>query len=40
MILASIAGLIYGRVFWKSSTLLSSAALHALVNSLRHTFFL
>ena len=40
MILASIAGLIYGRVFWKSSSLLSSAALHALVNSLRHTFFL
>jgi membrane protease YdiL (CAAX protease family) len=40
MILASIAGMIYGRVFWKSSSLLSSAALHALVNSLRHTFFL
>jgi hypothetical protein len=40
MILASIAGVIYGRVFWKSSSLLSSAALHALVNCCRHTFFL
>ncbi|HOK47403.1 MAG TPA: type II CAAX endopeptidase family protein [Bryobacteraceae bacterium] len=39
MILASIAGFIYGKVFWKSSTVLSSAGLHALVNTVRHTFF-
>ncbi len=40
MILATIAGFIYGKVFWKSSTILSSAGLHALVNAVRHTFFL
>ncbi len=40
MILATIAGFIYGKVFWKSSTVLSSAGLHAFVNSIRHTFFL
>lgn len=39
MILATIAGFIYGKVFQKSSTILSSAGLHALVNSVRHTFF-
>jgi membrane protease YdiL (CAAX protease family) len=39
MILATIAGFIYGKVFWKSSTVLSSAGLHAFVNSIRHTFF-
>ncbi len=39
MILATIAGFIYGKVFWKSSTVLSSAGLHAMVNSIRHTFF-
>lgn len=39
MILATIAGFVYGKVFWKSSTILSSAALHAMVNSVRHTFF-
>lgn len=40
MILATIAGFIYGKVFWKSSTVVSSAGLHAFVNSIRHTFFL
>jgi membrane protease YdiL (CAAX protease family) len=39
MILATIAGFIYGKVFWKSDTVLSSAGLHAFVNSIRHTFF-
>lgn len=39
MILATIAGFVYGKVFWKSSSLLSSAGLHAVVNSIRHTFF-
>jgi membrane protease YdiL (CAAX protease family) len=40
MILASIAGFVFGKVFWKSSTILSSAGLHAMVNSVRHVFFL
>ncbi len=40
MILASIAGFVFGNVFWKSSTILSSAGLHAMVNSVRHAFFL
>ncbi len=40
MILATIAGFAFGKVFWKSSTILSSASLHALVNSVRHAFFL
>ncbi len=39
-IIASIAGFVFGGVFWKSSTILSSAGLHALINALRHTFFL
>jgi membrane protease YdiL (CAAX protease family) len=39
MILATIAGFVLGRVFWKSSSIWSSAALHALVNASRHTFF-
>ncbi len=38
MILATIAGYIYGKVFQKSSTVLSSAALHALVNTARRFF--
>ncbi len=38
MILATIAGFAFGEVFWKSSTILSSAGLHALVNSTRHLF--
>jgi membrane protease YdiL (CAAX protease family) len=39
MLLATIAGFIYGKVFQRSSTILSSASLHALVNAVRHTFF-
>lgn len=39
MILATIAGFIFGKVFWKSSTIFSSAGLHALVNSVRHALF-
>lgn len=39
MLLATIAGLGYGLVFQRSSSVLASAFLHALVNSVRHTFF-
>jgi membrane protease YdiL (CAAX protease family) len=39
MILASIAGFVFGLVYWKSSSILSSAGLHALVNATRHVFF-
>ncbi len=39
MILATIAGFVFGEVFWKSSTILSSAGLHALVNSTRRVLF-
>jgi membrane protease YdiL (CAAX protease family) len=39
MILATIAGFVFGKVFWKSSTIWSPAGLHALVNCVRHTFF-
>jgi membrane protease YdiL (CAAX protease family) len=39
MILASIAGFVFGLVYWKSSSILSSAGLHALVNTTRHVFF-
>jgi membrane protease YdiL (CAAX protease family) len=39
VLLATIAGFIYGKVFQRSTTILSSAALHAFVNSVRHTFF-
>jgi membrane protease YdiL (CAAX protease family) len=39
MLLATIAGFAYGKVFQKSSTVLSSAILHALVNTARHMFF-
>ncbi len=40
MILATIAGFVFGKVFWKSSSILSSASVHATVNSVRHAFFL
>ncbi len=40
MILAAIAGFIYGKVFQKSTSVLCSASLHALVNSMRRVFFL
>jgi hypothetical protein len=39
MILAAIAGLAYGKVFQKSSTVLSSAGLHMLVDATKHFFF-
>jgi membrane protease YdiL (CAAX protease family) len=39
MILATIAGLAYGRVFQKASTVLSSAGLHMLVDWTKHFFF-
>jgi len=39
MILATIAGIAYGKVFQKSSTVLSSSGLHMLVNWTKHFFF-
>ena len=39
MILATIAGLVYGRVFQRASTVLSSAGLHMLVDWTKHFFF-
>ena len=39
MILATIAGVAYGWVFRKASTVLSSAALHMLVDWTKHFFF-
>ncbi len=39
MILATIAGVAYGAVFRKASTVLSSAALHMLVDWTKHFFF-
>jgi hypothetical protein len=39
MILATIAGWAYGKVFQKASTVLSSAALHMLVDWTKHFFF-
>jgi membrane protease YdiL (CAAX protease family) len=39
MILATIAGVAYGWIFEKASTVLSSAALHMLVDWTKHFFF-
>ncbi|HSB14272.1 MAG TPA: CPBP family intramembrane glutamic endopeptidase, partial [Bryobacteraceae bacterium] len=39
MILATIAGIAYGKVFQRSSTVLSSSGLHTLVNWTKHSFF-
>jgi membrane protease YdiL (CAAX protease family) len=39
MSLATVAGLIYGKVFQTSSSIVCSAGLHAAVNTLRHTFY-
>ena len=39
MILATIAGVAYGMVFQRSSTVLSSAALHSMVDWTKHVFF-
>jgi membrane protease YdiL (CAAX protease family) len=39
MILATIAGAAYGKVFQRSSTVLSSSFLHAIVDWTKHFFF-
>ena len=39
MILATIAGIAYGKVFEKSSSILASAGLHALVDTIKHVSF-
>jgi uncharacterized protein len=39
MILATIAGYAYGKVFQRSSSVFASAILHALVDSVKHWFF-
>jgi membrane protease YdiL (CAAX protease family) len=39
MILATIAGIAYGKVFARSSSVFSSVTLHALVDTTKHVFF-
>jgi uncharacterized protein len=39
MILATIAGVAYGKVFEKSSSIFASAGLHALVDAVKHVCF-
>jgi len=39
MAIATIAGIAYGKVFQKTSTVFSPAILHATVNTAKHTFF-
>ena len=39
MILATIAGVAYGKVFQRASTIFSSAGLHTLVDWTKHFFF-
>ena len=39
VLLATVAGFIYGKVFQKTNSVMSSAALHAAVNTIRHLFF-
>jgi membrane protease YdiL (CAAX protease family) len=39
MILATIAGVAYGKVFEKSSSIFASAGLHALVDTIKHICF-
>ena len=39
MILATIAGLAYGKAFQKSSSVFSSVTCHALVDATKHIFF-
>ncbi len=39
MILATIAGIAYGKVFEKSSSIFASAGLHALVDTIKHICF-
>jgi membrane protease YdiL (CAAX protease family) len=38
-ILAAIAGIAYGKVFAKSSSVFSSVTCHALVDATKHIFF-
>lgn len=39
MIVATIAGFIYGKVFQKASSVFASAGVHAMVNAVKHSFF-
>ena len=39
MILATIAGYVYGRVFQKSTSIFASAILHSLIDTSKHMFF-
>jgi membrane protease YdiL (CAAX protease family) len=39
MILATIAGLAYGKVFQRASSAMASMTLHALVDATKHVFF-
>jgi len=39
MILATIAGVAYGKVFQQSSTVFSSVTFHALVDATKHIWF-
>ena len=39
MILATIAGLAYGKAFQKSNSVFSSVTFHALVDATKHIFF-
>ena len=39
MIVATVAGVAYGKVFEKSSSIFASAGLHALVNTIKHVCF-
>jgi hypothetical protein len=39
MIVATIAGIAYGRVFWKARSVVSSAILHLMVDWTKHFFF-
>ena len=39
MILATVAGVAYGKVFEKSSSIFASAGLHALVDTIKHACF-
>jgi membrane protease YdiL (CAAX protease family) len=39
MILATIAGFAYGKVFQRASSALASMTLHAMVDAAKHLFF-
>ena len=38
LILATLAGVVFGRVFQKSSSILASASVHALVDTVKYAF--